>query len=92
MNKGLKLATGDYVWFLNAGDTLYTADTVQRIVASLKKKASLPDVIYGETRIVDAEGRSQVESSGETDLEEFPDGNVGLSPVVYIKTGDRSVI
>ena len=58
MNKGLKLATGDYVWFLNAGDTLYTADTVQRIVASLKKKVSLPDVIYGETRIVDAEGRS----------------------------------
>ena len=41
-NKGLKLATGDYVWFLNAGDTLYTADTVQRIVASLKKKVSLP--------------------------------------------------
>lgn len=58
MNKGLKRATGDYVWFLNAGDTLYTADTVQRIVASLKKKVSLPDVIYGETRIVDAEGRS----------------------------------
>lgn len=58
MNKGLKRATGDYVWFLNAGDTLYTADTVQRIVESLKKKVSLPDVIYGETRIVDAEGRS----------------------------------
>ena len=57
MNKGLKRATGDYVWFLNAGDTLYTADTVQRIVASLKKKVSLPDVIYGETQIVDAEGR-----------------------------------
>ena len=32
------------------------------------------------------------ESTGETDLEKFPDGNVGLSPVVYIKTGDRSVI
>ena len=58
MNKGLRRATGDYVWFLNAGDTLYTADTVQRIVASLKKKVSLPDVIYGETRIVDAAGKS----------------------------------
>ena len=57
MNKGLRRATGDYVWFLNAGDTLYTADTVQRIVASLKKSVSLPDVIYGETRIVDADER-----------------------------------
>lgn len=58
MNKGLKQATGDYVWFLNAGDTLYTADTVQRIVTSLKKKVSLPDVIYGETQIVDANGKA----------------------------------
>lgn len=58
MNKGLQHATGDYVWFINAGDTLYTADTVQRIVTSMKKKVSLPDVVYGETAIVDAEGRS----------------------------------
>ena len=35
---------------------------------------------------------AQIESTGETELEELPDGNVGLSPVVYIKTGDRSVI
>ena len=92
MNKGLRRATGDYVWFLNAGDTLYTADTVQRIVASLKKKVSLPDVIYGETRIVEIVGDAQVEGSGETQLEGFSNGNVGLSPVVYIKTGDSSVI
>lgn len=58
MNKGLQRATGDYVWFINAGDTIYTADTVQKIVASLKKNVSLPDVLYGETAIVDAEGRS----------------------------------
>lgn len=58
MNKGLRRATGDYVWFINAGDTIYTADTVQKIVASLKKDVSLPDVLYGETALVDAEGRS----------------------------------
>lgn len=58
MNKGLRRATGDYVWFINAGDTIYTADTVQKIVASLKKNVSLPDVLYGETALVDAEGRS----------------------------------
>ncbi len=58
MNKGLRKATGDYVWFLNAGDTLYTADTLQTIVSKLKKSSALPDVLYGETQIVDAQGRA----------------------------------
>lgn len=58
MNKGLRQATGDYVWFINAGDTLHTANTLQEIVASIKKGVSLPDVIYGDSRIVDAQGRS----------------------------------
>lgn len=40
------------------GDTLYTADTLQSVVASLKKSVSLPDVLYGETQIVDAQGRA----------------------------------
>lgn len=58
MNKGLRQATGDYVWFINAGDTLHTANTLQEIVGSLKKNVSLPDVIYGDAQIVDAQGRS----------------------------------
>ena len=52
MNKGLKLASGDYVWFINAGDTLYSGDTVQEIADKLDEK-NLPDIIYGETQIVD---------------------------------------
>jgi len=55
MNKGLKLATGDYVWFLNAGDTLYSKNTVQEIVNTLGGE-NLPDVIYGETQIIDSQG------------------------------------
>ena len=55
MNKGLKLATGDYVWFINAGDTLYSETTVQEI-ANLLDSENLPDIIYGETQIVDTEG------------------------------------
>lgn len=56
MNKGLKQAAGDYVWFINAGDTLYSADTVQGIVNKLTRQNTLPDVIYGETEIVNGEG------------------------------------
>ena len=57
MNKGLQHATGDYVWFLNAGDTFYAANTVQRVSASLLKSRKSVDIIYGETAIVNADGR-----------------------------------
>ena len=56
MNKGIRLATGDYLCFLNAGDELHDNQTLQQIVHTLKGTA-LPDVIYGETAIVDKEGR-----------------------------------
>jgi glycosyltransferase involved in cell wall biosynthesis len=35
MNKGLRIATGDYVWFLNAGDTFYNENTLQEIKFSI---------------------------------------------------------
>ena len=57
MNKGLRRATGDYVWFLNAGDTLPSADLVQTIVQKIAKRKYHPDVIYGDTAIVNNEGR-----------------------------------
>lgn len=56
MNKGIRLATGDYVCFLNAGDKLYNSDTLQQMVQSLNNVKELPDVIYGETAIVDEKG------------------------------------
>lgn len=55
MNKGIRMATGDYLCFLNAGDELHENETLQKIVFTLKGK-ELPDVIYGETAIVDEEG------------------------------------
>lgn len=52
MNKGLKLATGDYVLFLNAGDELDTADTISSVF-SVRANA---DAYYGNTRVVDERG------------------------------------
>jgi glycosyltransferase involved in cell wall biosynthesis len=50
MNKGLKAASGAYVWFLNTGDQIYSKDTVELMVAGLE---GLPDIIYGGTMIID---------------------------------------
>jgi len=55
MNKGLKSASGDYVWFINAGDRIYSENTVQEI-ANILGNGNLPDIIYGETQIVDEQG------------------------------------
>lgn len=56
MNKGLKRATGDYIIFMNAGDCFHTPDTLQRVVEQLDEKA-LPAVIYGDTDVVDEQGK-----------------------------------
>ena len=55
MNKGIKAASGDYIWFMNAGDLVYSNDTLEKIFAA---KHSLPDVIYGETEMIDKSGTS----------------------------------
>ena len=55
MNKGIRMATGDYLCFLNAGDEFHDNETLQKTVQTLKGK-ELPDVIYGETAIVDEKG------------------------------------
>ena len=55
INKGLRSLDGDYVCFLNAGDFLPFSDTVSRIVEMVN--GQLPAVLYGDTDIVDGEGR-----------------------------------
>lgn len=48
MNKGLALATGDYVLFLNSGDELYSKETL----ANLAEVSEGADIIYGETFLI----------------------------------------
>jgi glycosyltransferase involved in cell wall biosynthesis len=47
MNKGLALAKGDYVLFMNSGDEIYDSETVAAVFAS----ADGADIYYGETEM-----------------------------------------
>lgn len=52
MNKGLKSATGDYVWYVNAGDKIYDEHTLEKIM----QEAEGTDFIYGDVVRMDDSG------------------------------------
>ncbi|WP_439694715.1 glycosyltransferase family 2 protein [Mucilaginibacter sp. AW1-7] len=54
MNKGLALASGDYVIFMNSGDEFFDADTVATVFAA----ADNADIYYGETEMIAGNGES----------------------------------
>lgn len=59
MNVGVDRACGDYLWFVNAGDTLAAPDSVGTVLELL---SSDPSWLVGRVRITDQSGRS-VDSS-----------------------------
>lgn len=54
MNKGLSLATGDYLWFLNAGDEVHDGQVLSRLLHAFENPA---DVYYSDALFVDESGR-----------------------------------
>lgn len=57
MNKAIGRASGDYLWFINSGDEAYSAKNLCAIFESLSTSEKLPDIIYGETEVIDQEGK-----------------------------------
>ena len=61
MNKGLTQASGDYLVFMNAGDCFPEADTLEQVVRRCRlteiPSDELPGVLYGNTNVVDNDGR-----------------------------------
>lgn len=62
MNKGLNHATGDYVWFINAGDEIYSKNTLSEIFYNEEKF----DAYYGDVMYINSErkelGRRKLKS------------------------------
>ncbi|WP_020605652.1 glycosyltransferase family 2 protein [Spirosoma spitsbergense] len=63
MNKGLHRARGEYVWFMNAGDTLHDSQTLANLLTAMKENPA--NVYYSDALFVQNDGtlvglRSQV--------------------------------
>lgn len=79
MNKGLARAIGDYVIFLNAGDSFHSPDTLQ-LIADAAMDNDYPGIIYGQTDIVDSDrrriGPRHLTAPEVLELKSFADGMV----------------
>lgn len=75
MNKAIDRAEGDYLIFLNAGDTFATPETLAQIALCAQEK---PDVIYGQTQLVDNDrnvvGMRHLTAPHELDWKSFKNG------------------
>lgn len=57
MNKGMDLAKGEYLVFLNAGDTFPNSDTLYSASKALEKEPR-PDVLFGGAEYIFPDGKS----------------------------------
>ncbi len=46
MNKGIRMASGEYIEILNSGDSLYDEHVVERMLSALEEK-EYPEILYG---------------------------------------------
>lgn len=56
MNKGIGLANGLYLIFLNAGDRFHSTESLAEIARAAREN-NTPGIIYGQTNLVDSAGR-----------------------------------
>lgn len=52
MNKGLAMASGDYVWFINSGDETAEPNILNKTFALCNEA----DIYYGDTMLIDSDG------------------------------------
>jgi glycosyltransferase involved in cell wall biosynthesis len=68
MNKGLALATGEFVLFLNAGDHLFEPTTLEKIANAASPTT---DILFGETMLVD-DSRNHIGTRTDLTVQKLP--------------------
>lgn len=85
MNKGMAMATGDYLLFMNSGDEIYDEHTVTDVFAS----APAADIYYGETEMYDEQwnslGQRRHQAPESFDWRSFKYGMSISHQAIYVK-------
>lgn len=66
MNKGIHRATGDFLWFINAGDEIFDNQTLQSVLVEGQRSKVEADIIYGKVAIVNEAGEKVSEHHKKT--------------------------
>ncbi len=69
-NKGIRKATGDYIWLLNSDDRIYDNDTIEKAVGFLVANSS-PEFIYGKVKGMESASGYSYISGKPTNLRDF---------------------
>lgn len=80
MNRGLGMARGTYVLFLNSGDTFHSPETLAHYAEAIRDN-DMPGIVYGQTVLVAGDdrhvtGRRHLTAPRELTLGSFADGMV----------------
>jgi glycosyltransferase involved in cell wall biosynthesis len=68
MNKGLKMAKGDFILFLNCGDRLLNDTVLEKVAGYIQSDT---DVLYGETMLVD-DARTHIGTRSDRTVQKLP--------------------
>lgn len=61
MNKGTQYCTGDWIIFMNAGDTFYESNTLEKFVNYINSSTTPnTELVYGDVWLISANGQEQL--------------------------------
>ena len=85
MNKGIRMASGDYIQILNSGDSLFDEHVVERMLAALEEK-KYPEILYGNMIKQWPDGRTRCDccERGKLTMLSFYHGTLNHDPA-YIR-------
>ncbi len=83
MNKGIKRASGDYVYFLNAGDALIDKDVIKKVAGALNRENA--SMLHGNVAYFDPFSGETVKKGRKIELGDLKKGITPSHQATFIK-------